>query len=119
MERGDTRPLPLRLLLPLLCCCAALRPPAAAGVLGATTMGSRGGGAEDADLAPRYHLNNGAHFQNDPSAPIFLEVNGTLQWFVFPDQNKPDAQGLARVFTSHRRPPVGTWLRPGILKPAT
>ena len=76
---------PLRLLLPLLC--AALRPSAAyhaAGVI--DSMGSRGGGAEDADLAPRYHLNNGAHFQNDPSAPIFLEVNGTLHWFVFPDQ---------------------------------
>jgi sucrose-6-phosphate hydrolase SacC (GH32 family) len=53
-----------------------------------------------AGLAPRYHLNNGAHFQNDPSGPIFLEVNGTLQWFVFPDQNTPDAQGLSRVFTS-------------------
>ena len=53
-----------------------------------------------AGLAPRYHLNNGAHFQNDPSAPIFLKVNGTLQWFVFPDQNTPDAQGLSRVFTS-------------------
>ena len=60
---------PLRLLLPLLC--AALRPSAAYRAAGVTmSMSSRGGGAEDADLAPRYHLNNGAHFQNDPSRQL-------------------------------------------------
>jgi hypothetical protein len=71
------------------------------------------------DLAPRYHLNNGAHFQNDPSASIFLNVNGTLQWFVFPDHNNPDAQGRSRVFTSldgvHwvRRDTTLTWIYTG------
>lgn len=40
-------------------------------------------------LSPRYHINDGAHFNNDPSGT--LQINGT--WLVFPDQSVANGNG--------------------------